>query len=379
MQLTDLVALSLLPNSPTRLAAAAAFADAADATLEAALAALGPATPPDPARLRVAARAALARGESAGIGVVALGTDGYPPLLSQLPDPPLVLWVRAASEAKPSAASEQPPPNGALFGGLDGFSRIAVAVVGSRAASAGALLVARRLGADLASRGIVVVSGLARGCDGEAHRGAVDAGGHTVAVLGCGLDIIYPAEHAALADAVAAAGCLVSEFAPGTPPLPPHFPRRNRIISGMSRAVVVVEASERSGSLTTAACALEQGREVMVVPGPVLSGRNRGAHALIKDGAVLVESADDVLLALGVAERFPPRGEGRHDGAEGEPADPVFAALDIEEGRDLDALVARSGLTAARVLARLSELELAGLARRLPGALFLRPDRKVIT
>ncbi len=378
MQLADLLALSLLPNSRTRLAAAAAFADAADGTLEAALAALGSATPPDPLRLREDATAALGRGRSAGLAIVALGGDEYPPLLAQLPDSPLVLWIRATSTPP---GLREPAPGGAFLRSLDATGRLTVAVVGSRAASPGALMVARRIGADLASRGVVVVSGLARGCDGEAHRGAVEAGGMTVAVLGNGLDIIYPPEHAELATAVAAAGCLLSEFAPGTPPLPQHFPLRNRIISGLSRAVVVVEAGERSGSLTTAACALEQGREVMVVPGPVLSGRNRGAHALIKDGAVLVESAEDVLLALGVSEQQLPsasRTEGR--GQAGAPSgDPVFSALDPEEGRDLDALVARSGLLAAAVLARLSELELAGLATRLPGGLFLRPDRKVIT
>lgn len=375
MQLTDLVALSLLPNGRTRLAAAAAFADGADGTLEAALAALGSTTPPDPVRLRDDAQAALARAHSAGIEIVGLGAHGYPPLLSQLPDSPLVLWVRGPSAAAP-ASPASPTGGGVLLRGFDGSTRLAVAVVGSRAASSVALRVARRLGADLASRGVDVVSGLARGCDGEAHRGALDAGGVTVAVLGNGVDVDYPPEHRELAGAVATTGCVVSEFAPGTPPLPPHFPLRNRIISGLSRAVVVVEAGERSGSLTTAACALEQGREVMVVPGPVLSGRNRGAHALIKDGAVLVESADDVLLALGLGERLSCTGCRVLLADDG---DPVFAALDPDEGRDLDALVARSGLPPAHVLARLSELELAGLAMRLPGALFLRPDRKVIT
>ena len=180
----------------------------------------------------------------------------------------------------------------------------AVAIVGSRAASAVALETAARLAADLAARGITVVSGLARGVDSAAHRGALETG-RTIAVLGSGLDRIYPREHAALADEIARAGLVVSEYPPGTPPLPFHFPMRNRLISGLSRAVVVIEASEKSGSLITAACALEQGRDVMAVPGNVLSGRNRGGHALIRDGAKIVECADDIVeeLGLGVGRR----------------------------------------------------------------------------
>ena len=156
--------------------------------------------------------------------------------------------------------------------------------------------------------GVTVVSGLARGCDGAAHQGALAAAGLTLAVLGSGVDITYPPEHEALAREIALTGALVSELAPGTPPLPHHFPLRNRIIAGLSLAVVVIEAHERSGSLITAACAIEQGREVMVVPGPVRSGRNRGAHALLKDGAALVECAADVLAELGT------RGPAQHGG-----------------------------------------------------------------
>jgi DNA processing protein len=228
---------------------------------------------------------------------------------------------------------------------------------------------------------VVVVSGLARGCDGEAHQGALDAGGLTIAVLGCGADIIYPSENRDLAQAIARSGAVASEFAPGTPPLPHHFPLRNRIISGWSRAVVVVEAGERSGSLITAGCALEQGREVMVVPGPVLSGRNRGAHSLLRDGATLVESADDILAALttslcwttasaadgvGPVDKTPPNAVD----------DPVLAALDVDDGQDLDALVGQIGLPAAAILARLSELELSGQAARQPGGRFVRLIRK---
>src|SRR5262249_41019651 len=150
--------------------------------------------------------------------------------------------------------------------------------------------VAERLAADLASRRIVVVSGLARGVDAAAHEGALSVGGPTVAVLGSGADVVYPREHAALAAAVAREGALISELEPGTPPRPMFFPQRNRIISGLARAVVVVEAGERSGSLITARFALEQGRDVLAVPGNVLSGRNRGGHRLLRDGAKIVET-----------------------------------------------------------------------------------------
>ncbi len=145
----------------------------------------------------------------------------------------------------------------------------------------------------------MVVSGLARGVDSAAHRGALEAGGLTVAVLGCGADVVYPAEHRGLAREVAERGALVSELAPGTRPHPHFFPLRNRIISGLARAVVVIEAGEKSGSLITARSALEQGREVLAVPGNVLSGRNRGGHALLRDGAKIVETADDILEELG--------------------------------------------------------------------------------
>ena len=147
---------------------------------------------------------------------------------------------------------------------------------------------------------MTVVSGLARGVDSAAHRGVLDAGGRTIAVLGSGVDVVYPPEHADLADGIVRRGLLVSELPPGTTPRPKYFPLRNRLISGLSRAVVVVEASERSGSLITARLALEQGREVMAVPGNVLSGRNRGAHALLRDGARIVETADDVCEELGL-------------------------------------------------------------------------------
>ena len=183
--------------------------------------------------------------------------------------------------------------------GSRGLSAPAVAIVGARAASPYALSVASRLGSDLVASGLTIVSGLARGVDSAAHRGALAGGGITIGVLGSGVDVMYPPEHEPLARDMAARGAVISELVPGTPPHPYFFPLRNRIISGLSRAVVVIEAGDRSGSLITARCALERGAMVLAVRA-VLSGRNRGAHALLRDGAKIVESADDILEELGM-------------------------------------------------------------------------------
>lgn len=211
--------------------------------------------------------------------IVAVEIDDprYPPLLRDIVGPPPVLWLRGDARA---------------------LGRTCVSVVGSRASSAYGLKVARRLAGELAARGVSVVSGLARGAEGAAHRGCLAAGGQTIGVLGSG-DRDWPPEHQRLADEIVRSGVLLTELGPGVPPFPEHFRLRHRLISGISRAVVVVEACEPSGSLTTARCALEQGREVMAVPGSVLSGRHRASHALIKDGAKLVETADDILEELG--------------------------------------------------------------------------------
>jgi DNA processing protein len=178
---------------------------------------------------------------------------------------------------------------------------------------------------------------------------------------------VYPPEHVSLARDIAATGAVVSELVPGTPPLPQFFPLRNRIISGLSRAIVVIEAGEKSGSLITARCALEQGRDVLAVPGNVLSGRNRGAHALLRDGAKIVESADDILEELGVPGGTMP---GR-----AAPCDPVLAALTPGEPSDLDEIAARTGLSPARLLPRLFDLELQGAVERAGGGRFVRVDR----
>jgi DNA processing protein len=302
--------------------------------------------------IRARAADAVARAEARGIRAVVWADSAYPPALAAILDPPPVLWVRGEASHLTSAP--------------------AVAVVGARAASPYGLAVAEQLAADLASRGIVVVSGLARGVDSAAHRGALTGGGVTVAVLGSGVDVIYPAEHATLAREVTARGTIVSELGPGTRPNPMFFPRRNRIISGLSRAVVVIEAGEKSGSLITARCALEQGREVLAVPGNVLTGRNRGAHALLKDGAKVVECAEDILEELDLSD---PAGAASGNGARTPTADPIVSALPCGEACDLDAIVERTGLEPARLLARLFELELRGLVRRAGGGRFVRIDR----
>jgi len=310
--------------------------------------------------VRSRAAEAIARAGRTGIEMVTWSDAAYPPAIAAIVDPPPVLWLRGCLSAL------EPP---------------AVAVVGSRAGSPYALAVAERLAADLTARGLVVVSGLARGVDSAAHRGALGAAGTTIAVLGSGADVVYPGEHRALADEIARTGAVVSELAPGTRPLHLFFPMRNRIISGLSRAVVVIEAGQKSGSLITARCALEQGRDVLAVPGNVLSGRNRGGHALLRDGAKIVETADDILEEMGFAPAAPGGLEGTSASQEAArpvrsavAADPVLACLAPGESCDLDAIAERSGLTVARLLPRLFELELRGLVRRAGGGRFIRFD-----
>ena len=225
----------------------------------------------------------------------------------------------------------------------------------------------------------MVVSGLALGIDGAAHEGALEgqaagAAGGTIAVVGTGLDLVYPARHRALAHRIAAAGLLVSEFPIGTASRPENFPIRNRIIAGLARGTLVVEAAMRSGSLITARLALEAGREVFAIPGSIHSPQARGCNALLKQGAKLVDSAGDILEEFSAR---PPGAAGRSGAAEPErpgKADPVLAALGFDPV-GLDALVARTGMSAAELSARLLDLELAGRVARLPGQVFQRVER----
>jgi DNA processing protein len=305
--------------------------------------------------LQARAVASMRRAEARGIAPVGWGDASYPVALTTLVDPPPVLWKRGANGSPGGPGGSGEPGEPGEPGEIDALNRPAVAIVGARAASPYGLSVAGRLASDLAEAGLVVVSGMARGVDSAAHRGALAAGGTSVAVFGSGVDVVYPPEHAALARDLERSGAVVSELVPGTPPLARFFPMRNRIISGLSRAVVVIEAGERSGSLITARSALEQGREVLAVPGNVLTGRNRGAHGLLRDGAKIVESADDILEELGMASGVRP-GTDRSDRT----GDAVLACLAPGEAVDLDAIAMRTGLPPTRLLQRLSELELQG-------------------
>jgi DNA processing protein len=298
---------------------------------------------------------------STNISAISKGDVRFPTALAAIHDPPHTLWIK---------------------GDVDAMRAPSVAIVGSRAASPYAIEVARRLGADLARRNIAVVSGMARGVDSAAHRGALEGGGITIAVFGCGVDVMYPPEHRGLADRIVERGALVSEFPPGMPPLKGNFPQRNRIISGLSLAVVIVEAAEGSGSLITADFALEQGRAVLAVPGNVLGGRNYGAHALLRDGAKLVECADDILEELPASLTQTSAGIGdlglgisrAKESKKVNPAsqDPVLRSMDDGDAYDLDEIAERSGLDRMRLLPRLLELELAGALRRVDGGRFVR-------
>jgi DNA processing protein len=281
----------------------------------------------------------------AAVRQVARDDPAYPRWLRQIFDPPLALWL----------AGTLLPEEGAR----------AIAVVGPRAASPLALAFARALAADLASAGVTIVSGLARGVDTAAHKGALDAGGRTVAVLGSGLDRLYPKENAPLAQAIACEGAVVSEFPPGTEPHKHHFPRRNRTIAGWSRGVVVVEAGERSGALITARCALESGREVMAVPGHPSDPAYAGTNALLRDGAVLVRDASDVLAEIGIERPDTPPAPT--------PRDEVLSALRRGVPASLEELAGRVACPVSQLLARLTELELSGGVRRVSGGLFLKP------
>jgi DNA processing protein len=253
-------------------------------------------------------------------------TLGFPPLLRAIHDPPAGLFLRGRSEPEI-------------------LSRPAVAIVGARASSGYGASVARSLGRELASAGLVVVSGLARGIDAEAHRGALEGAAPTVAVLGCGIDRDYPAAHAELARRVAESGLIVSEYAPGVEPAPWRFPARNRIVAGLCAATVVVEARERSGALITADLALEEGREVFAVPGEITSSLSTGTNALLKLGAVPITSAADVLGSFGI--------ELEAVSVEGSPLLELLPA-------SADELVRKTGLGADEVARELVELELEG-------------------
>jgi DNA processing protein len=325
-------------------------------------------TPKTVERLREAAQKDLARAlaamEAKNIRMLVTGDEDYPVALRGLLAPPPYLFVRGTIEAS---------------------DEVAVAIVGTRHATEYGRGVAEKFAADLAARGVTVVSGLARGIDAAAHRGALDAGGRTFAVCGCGLDIVYPSDNKQLMDDIELKGAAFSEFAPTVHPESWHFPARNRIISGLSAGVVVVEAGERSGALITSDFALEQGRDVFAVPGNIHKVQSRGAHALIKAGATLVESADDIITALNnralpferpatkaKAVKVAQAKRAQHDGprADLSPTEnQIYMALDVEP-RHVDEIAAAAQMGAAETNGTLVLLELKGIARRLPGGLF---------
>jgi DNA processing protein len=294
-----------------------------------------------------------ARVARSGLRVIVWGDAAYPSLLRHIASAPLVLYLRGTLEPGDEAA---------------------VAIVGARHATDYGETVAHELALELSRRGLTIVSGLARGIDAAAHRGALEATGRTLAVLGSGLDQIYPPEHGPLADQVAGSGALLSEFPLGTAPLRPHFPRRNRIISGLSLGVIVVEAGVASGALITAHHALEQGREVFAVPGRVHARYSEGCNRLIKAGAKLVETWEDVLAEL------VPHLKGRKSRRTETP----LPDLGPEEQRvfdlltdgplHIDLLIGRAGLQAGRVASALVGLEMKGVVRQLHGKVFERTD-----
>ena len=295
-------------------------------------------------------RGELQRCEENQIHLVRDTAPDYPRLLKEIHDPPGILYVR---------------------GTLTADDGVAVAIVGSRHATPYGKQVAEKLASGLVRAGLTVVSGLARGIDTAAHRGALDAGGRTIAVLGSGLLNVYPPENQGLADQITASGAVISEQPSTAKPLSGAFPQRNRIISGLSLGVIVVEAAERSGAIISTTHATEQGREVFAVPGRVDSRMSRGCHRLIRDGAKLVETVDDVLEELGPLVEAMPRDDGRviRHPAElqlNQQEQNVLAAIDVEP-TSIDDVVASSGLPAHRVLSTISVLEMRKLIRRISG------------
>ena len=280
--------------------------------------------------------------ERSGIRFVARSAAEFPPLLRAIHDPPPGLFIRGPAE-------------------VELLRRPAVALVGARACSPYGSHVARMLARELAAAGVVVVSGLARGVDAAAHRGALDADGATVAVLGCGIDRVYPSSHTALASEICRRGVLVAEYPPGVEPAPWRFPARNRIIAGLTSATVVVEARERSGALITADLALEEGRDVFAVPGEITSRLSEGTNALLRLGATPCTSSDDVLETLGIETA-----QARDATELGETATLVLDQL-REHPASADELVRSTGLASGVVAAALSELELGGLVEQADG------------
>ena len=323
-------------------------------------------------RKQVSVEAELARIDSHECRVITLDHPAYPPLLKEISDPPLILYVKG----------ELPEPDAPLL-----------AIVGARSPTSYGKTISKKLSEQLAQRGFVIVSGFASGIDTCAHRGALDAGGRTIAVMGNGLAVVYPDANLGLADEISESGALISEFPMTMPPKGGNFPRRNRIISGLCLGTLVVEASERSGSLITARCAAEQGREVFAVPGQIFSKMSQGTHALINQGATLVQSIDDLLNALPSVQPAPvqppptdhkqtPTVQAKRSTQK--PSQPVSAAPNVALTADeqtilaaigdavthIDQIVRTTQLPIAKVSGMLVMLELKGVIKQLPGKQF---------
>ena len=319
--------------------------------------------PPSPSTAALIAQT-LAWCRQPGNFMLTLADPRYPRALLTIPDPPILLYA---------------------WGRVDLLQRPALAVVGSRNATAQGIADAERFSRALGDAGLTIISGLALGIDAAAHAGALPTQSGTVAVIGTGIDIIYPARHRALAQRIAAQGCIVSEYPLGTPPIASNFPRRNRLISGLARAVLVIEAAAQSGSLITARVAAEQGRDVLALPGSIHAPLSRGCHRLIKQGAKLVECAQDVLDEIGTAEPARNDLDAATTPTEQSPPAPTpsnaiapeLAGLHAALGFapvDADALAQRTGLDAADLSAQLFALEMQGLLEVLPGGRYRRLD-----
>jgi len=291
--------------------------------------------------------------DEAGITLVSFQDSLYPVNLRAISNPPFLLYVR---------------------GELRKEDESAVAIVGTRRATTYGKLTARRLARDLGRRGVTIVSGMARGIDTAAHQGALEVGARTIAVLGCGIDVVYPPENRELMEEIVKNGAVISEFPLGTLPEAPNFPQRNRIISGLSKGVVVVEAPLRSGALITVDFALEQGREVFAVPGQVNSPTSQGVNRLIKEGAKLVESVEDVMeeLRFSFYKDQAPMKEAEERGRSLSSEEKKIFSLLKDVPVHIDFIISGSGMSASKVAAVLVDLQLKGLIRELPGKLFVK-------
>lgn len=294
----------------------------------------------------------LSRVEKHGAQLISFWDSKYPDVLKKIHDPPVLLYVK---------------------GSLDARENHRLAIVGTRTPSSYGRQIAERLGMDLSRRAVTVVSGIARGIDTAAHRGALKGGGRTVAVLGCGLDVIYPPENGRLYEQVSENGALISEFPMTAEPAGVHFPRRNRIISGLSLGTVVVEAGEKSGALITAYMALEQGREVFAVPGDVRSVKSRGTHKLIKEGAKLIEDVEDIFAEIPALNAHREDTEAKVDFSRLLTEDEMLVwRVLAAEPVHIDRIAVDAGVNTQEALALLLSMELKDCVKQLSGMMFVR-------